>query len=112
MLASSREGEQDMRLAAVVAANPPATPVQWLIVPRHPLRFDEVAQRIAAHGFKVLRRSEWGHERQDDPLPAPGHAGCGAATHRVIARRGAAYRAGCSATYSLAACALLKGATV
>ena len=61
-------------------------PVQWLIVPRHPLRFDEVAQRIAVHGFKVLRRSEWGHERQEDPLPAPGHAGCGAATHRKALR--------------------------
>ena len=73
MLASSREGEEDMLLAALVAANPPATPVQWLIVPRHPQRFDEVAQRIAAHGFKVLRRSEWGHEGQGDTLPAPGN---------------------------------------
>ena len=73
MLASSREGEQDMRLAAVVAANPPATPVQWLIVPRHLQRFDEVAQRIAAQGFKMLRRSEWGHQGRGDTLPAPGN---------------------------------------
>jgi 3-deoxy-D-manno-octulosonic-acid transferase len=33
---------------------------QWLIVPRHPQRFDEVAGLIAQHGFTVLRRSQWG----------------------------------------------------
>jgi 3-deoxy-D-manno-octulosonic-acid transferase len=34
--------------------------VQWLIVPRHPQRFDEVAALIEAHGFAVQRRSRWG----------------------------------------------------
>ncbi|HSV52444.1 MAG TPA: 3-deoxy-D-manno-octulosonic acid transferase, partial [Burkholderiaceae bacterium] len=33
--------------------------VQWLIVPRHPQRFDEVAALIAQHGFAVSRRSTW-----------------------------------------------------
>jgi 3-deoxy-D-manno-octulosonic-acid transferase len=31
-----------------------------LLVPRHPQRFDEVAQMIAAAGFAVARRSAWG----------------------------------------------------
>jgi 3-deoxy-D-manno-octulosonic-acid transferase len=35
-------------------------PVQWLIVPRHPQRFDEVAKLIESHGFTVQRRSSWG----------------------------------------------------
>ncbi len=34
--------------------------VQWLIVPRHPQRFDDVAQLIESHGFTVQRRSAWG----------------------------------------------------
>jgi 3-deoxy-D-manno-octulosonic-acid transferase len=34
--------------------------VQWLIVPRHPQRFDEVAALIGRHGFPVSRRSTWG----------------------------------------------------
>jgi 3-deoxy-D-manno-octulosonic-acid transferase len=34
--------------------------VQWLIVPRHPQRFDAVATLIESHGFTVQRRSNWG----------------------------------------------------
>ena len=34
--------------------------IQWLLVPRHPQRFDEVAALIEAHGFSVSRRSAWG----------------------------------------------------
>jgi len=34
--------------------------VQWLIVPRHPQRFDAVAALIESHGFAVQRRSRWG----------------------------------------------------
>ncbi len=34
--------------------------VQWLIVPRHPQRFDDVAALIESHGFAVQRRSTWG----------------------------------------------------
>ncbi len=34
--------------------------VQWLIVPRHPQRFDAVAKLIQSRGFAVQRRSSWG----------------------------------------------------
>jgi 3-deoxy-D-manno-octulosonic-acid transferase len=34
-------------------------PVQWMIVPRHPQRFDAVAQLITEAGFTVSRRSQW-----------------------------------------------------
>jgi 3-deoxy-D-manno-octulosonic-acid transferase len=33
--------------------------VQWIIVPRHPQRFDTVAQLITQAGFTVSRRSQW-----------------------------------------------------
>ena len=62
MLASSREGEEAMLLQALAR-----TPrVQWLIVPRHPQRFDEVAALIGAAGWPVSRRSAW---LDDTPPP-------------------------------------------
>ena len=74
LLASSREGEEEALLQYlkrnapitlvnndVVATNLVANKVQWLIVPRHPQRFDEVAALIEAHGFTVSRRSTWSH---------------------------------------------------
>jgi 3-deoxy-D-manno-octulosonic-acid transferase len=39
--------------------------VQWLIVPRHPQRFDAVATLIESHGFVVQRRSAWGQGGPD-----------------------------------------------
>jgi 3-deoxy-D-manno-octulosonic-acid transferase len=92
MLASSRDGEEVLFLeqlkeqtltnitqAAMEFAAPkvqdPNTPqavmppppnVQWMIVPRHPQRFDEVAQLITQAGFSLSRRSEWGAQ----PTPA------------------------------------------
>ncbi len=65
MFASSREGEEDLLLAAIRARSD-AAGVQWLIVPRHPQRFDEVAALVQAQGFSVSRRSAWG----DAPQPA------------------------------------------
>lgn len=62
MFASSREGEEAGFLRAV-AAHPD---VQWLLVPRHPQRFDEVAAQVVQAGFTVSRRSAWG----DSPAPA------------------------------------------
>jgi 3-deoxy-D-manno-octulosonic-acid transferase len=53
MLASSREGEEAMWLAQ----RQPGT--LWLVVPRHPQRFDEVAALLADAGLKVSRRSHW-----------------------------------------------------
>ena len=63
LLASSREGEEALWLDALADTAPAARDaVQWLVVPRHPQRFDEVAQAIRARGFEVSRRSTWGPE--------------------------------------------------
>lgn len=66
MFASSREGEE-IELLQILAALKAQRPkddawpaVQWLIVPRHPQRFDEVAALISEHGFILARRSQWG----------------------------------------------------
>ena len=48
------------RLSPIPSASVISEPVQWLIVPRHPQRFDEVAKLIESHGFTVQRRSSWG----------------------------------------------------
>jgi len=84
MLASSREGEEQQFLEvirAVVQLNTAqaaikleaeAVPVnvQWLIVPRHPQRFDEVAALISQAGFSVSRRSQWGSTLASQPMAA------------------------------------------
>ncbi|NML44867.1 3-deoxy-D-manno-octulosonic acid transferase [Ramlibacter sp. G-1-2-2] len=56
MFASSREGEE----AGFLQAARSQAGVQWLLVPRHPQRFDEVAALAAQAGFRVSRRSGWG----------------------------------------------------
>ena len=66
MLASSREGEESLWLEAVRAA---PQVVQWLLVPRHPQRFDEVAALLSAGGLKVSRRSTWTDTGPDDAPP-------------------------------------------
>lgn len=94
MFASSREGEELQLLVylkKIKSNRPPASvnvaynaiknvvkndnvvpetevPVQWLIVPRHPQRFDSVADLIRAQGFKVSRRSEWSAEGPDSVI--------------------------------------------
>jgi 3-deoxy-D-manno-octulosonic-acid transferase len=55
MFASSREGEEAMFLRAI--AGVPG--VRWLLVPRHPQRFDEVAALVAEARMTVSRRSGW-----------------------------------------------------
>lgn len=73
MFASSREGEELALLQILKSFRPlahikqaqeatysVANQVQWLIVPRHPQRFDTVAALIESHGFSVMRRSSWG----------------------------------------------------
>lgn len=62
MFASAREGEEQMLLDALQATGAAARAVQWLIVPRHPQRFDEVAQLIQAAGWRLARRSLWGEQ--------------------------------------------------
>ncbi|MBV7426727.1 MULTISPECIES: 3-deoxy-D-manno-octulosonic acid transferase [unclassified Acidovorax] len=72
LLASSREGEEAMWLENFKQKQPPALAgkapaainseagnVQWLIVPRHPQRFDEVHQLLQRAGLGVSRRSTW-----------------------------------------------------
>ena len=76
MLASSREGEeleffQQIGAAALAGSAQAAIknevdPPQWLIVPRHPQRFDEVARLAEQRGLRVSRRSTWA----DAPAPA------------------------------------------
>ena len=76
ILASSRDGEERQLLEVLkrfgaLSPVPPAQEavqsiarqvqaVQWMIVPRHPQRFDEVAALIESQGFAVARRSAAG----------------------------------------------------
>lgn len=76
VFASSRDGEERQLLEVLkrfgaLAPVPPEQEaiqsiarrvhdVQWMIVPRHPQRFDEVAALVESHGFAVARRSAAG----------------------------------------------------
>ena len=85
LFASSREGEEALwlenaldlaskqplshtghALAAIKSEVHQRQDVQWLIVPRHPQRFDAVAQLLEGAGLRVSRRSQW----TDAPAPA------------------------------------------
>ena len=65
LLASSREGEEAQWLQHIR----PDQGVQWMVVPRHPQRFDEVAQLAQSQGWQVQRRSQWA---TDTPLQPDG----------------------------------------
>ncbi len=78
LFASSREGEEATFLQAL-STLPEAQrdSVHWLIVPRHPQRFDEVAGLIEAAGYAVLRRHAWGSgalRQQASPFEGASHA--------------------------------------
>jgi 3-deoxy-D-manno-octulosonic-acid transferase len=76
MFASSREGEEaeffrilnaNRELAQAGwtrAGDTIEQQVQWLVVPRHPQRFDEVADLARQSGFTVSRRSAWAAQPQ------------------------------------------------
>jgi 3-deoxy-D-manno-octulosonic-acid transferase len=66
MFASSREGEELQLLQYLQKDASILTDVQWLIVPRHPQRFDDVETLIKQHGFDVSKRSDW---LDHPPLP-------------------------------------------
>ena len=66
IMASSREGEEQPLLQAWLA-QPVPRPL-LLLVPRHPQRFDSVAQIVRDAGLDVQRRSQW----TDDP-PTSAH---------------------------------------
>jgi len=81
VFASSRDGEEQQllevlkRFGATAPVPPPQAAiksiakrvhdVQWMIVPRHPQRFDEVAALVEANGFAVARRSAAGEDQCD-----------------------------------------------
>lgn len=80
VFASSRDGEEQQLLDVLkrfgaLAPVPPAQDaiqsiakrvhdVQWMIVPRHPQRFDEVAALVESNGFAVARRSAAGAPKE------------------------------------------------
>ena len=75
MLASTREGEEALWLDALSAqperlAALQATGVLWLLVPRHPQRFDEVHAQVQARGWSVFRRSQLPNAEPDWPVAA------------------------------------------
>jgi 3-deoxy-D-manno-octulosonic-acid transferase len=59
MFASSREGEEAELFRILSANRALAQQVQWLVVPRHPQRFNEVATLAQEHALGVSRRGEW-----------------------------------------------------
>ena len=59
MLASSREGEEAMWLQALRALGAQQPDCHWLVVPRHPQRFDAVAAMLRDAGLPVARRSAY-----------------------------------------------------
>lgn len=59
MFASSRDGEEQMLLDALrVNKAAISASLLWMIVPRHPQRFDDVYALCEVAGYRVLRRSE------------------------------------------------------
>jgi 3-deoxy-D-manno-octulosonic-acid transferase len=75
LFTSSREGEEVMWLDTLQALKDVPRDhqdhihaVHWLVVPRHPQRFDEVAALIEERGWHVSRRSQWtGGPNADQP---------------------------------------------
>jgi len=59
MMASSREGEEMLLLKALRGHPQALEQAHWLLVPRHPQRFDEVVHLAQENGWAVLRRSRY-----------------------------------------------------
>jgi len=64
LCASTREGEEALLLDALAQLDVPDALL--VLVPRHPQRFDEVAQMVAVRGLSLVRRSQL---VDDEPLP-------------------------------------------
>ncbi len=58
MLASSRDGEEGLWLQTLNTLQSDFPDCHWLLVPRHPQRFDAVADLLRSAGLSVARRSE------------------------------------------------------
>lgn len=70
MLASTREGEELLWLQALQShaerlAQFKSAGVLWLLVPRHPQRFDAVHALVEQAGWRCDRRSAWGDSLPD-----------------------------------------------
>lgn len=70
MLASTREGEELLWVQALQSQPSrlkqlKVLGVLWLLVPRHPQRFDEVNDLLEQAGFHCERRSSWGDREPD-----------------------------------------------
>jgi 3-deoxy-D-manno-octulosonic-acid transferase len=57
--ASTREGEEVLVLQAFTALRARVPEALLILVPRHPQRFDEVAELVDAAGLSCVRRSAW-----------------------------------------------------
>lgn len=68
LMASSREGEEAPLLEAWQALPEPRPLL--IVVPRHPQRFDEVADLFERSGLTVMRRSEWADKPPPEALQA------------------------------------------
>ena len=80
MFASSRDGEEELFLGQISAlvlnwraqeaidsvAYAGSKNVRFLLVPRHPQRFDEVQALVSQHGLRVSRRASWEGSPADD----------------------------------------------
>jgi 3-deoxy-D-manno-octulosonic-acid transferase len=67
MLASTREGEEALWLRTLQSdperwARLKSLGVLWLVVPRHPQRFQEVQALLEKAGLRCVRRSTWAQE--------------------------------------------------
>jgi 3-deoxy-D-manno-octulosonic-acid transferase len=80
MLASAREGEEAAFFKEILALahgskqlfaaeNEVLMPPIWLVVPRHPQRFDAVARLAETMGFRVGRRRDWPVDGPSSPQP-------------------------------------------
>ena len=63
MFASSREGEEQEFFHEVALRRDAG--LRWLLVPRHPQRFEEVAELATEAGLTISRRSDWGPDGPD-----------------------------------------------
>lgn len=58
LAASTHEGEEELLLQAHAAVRQQIGNTLLVLVPRHPERFDRVAQQVEGAGFSLVRRSE------------------------------------------------------
>lgn len=72
LAASTHAGEDELILAAFAALRRKLPEVLLVLVPRHPERFDGVAEQCANAGFSVSRRSILLDEGLSEPVVLPG----------------------------------------